>query len=420
MEKNRSLILTLIIIITILIFIALLFLFIYLPKKSSSNQDFPSYSFSVWAQSSPSSDSNKNTCQLYEFPTSSEEISKDIYQAIPGNPTLNLNVLNNMTGSTNIPSCLDSDQILARQEVHTCSSPTGIGSNVIYACYGQDGKVYQPGETETFYNSSSCGKINSCPGMLALISVNFQVPSRKNIYCLTKETSGETGMIGVTTCNPGDTNQVFKVILTNPGLDPSSFTGPNQGINGILGKIMDRETGLCLSLSDKTGEGEYDPSSVDCSGSKKHYHGKLLSLTGCTGGPYPGFTWAFLPSLAYCTTGATCSKSKTKYTPQQVVFLGDLDYEKIPLSGKYKGQTGSSAIVNWLLDNNAQAIYFGGEKDVIALSPIGKDYTECKDKPLTIQLLDLRNYNTISSLQACVADGGFVNCYPFSNNIGFI
>jgi hypothetical protein len=453
MAQKTTLLIALIIFFSILIITGVLVFFLYFSRKqtSSNANDFGSYSFSVWSSESPSSDPNKNTCQVYTFPTSSQEVSPGIFKAIPGNPSYSLNVLNSLTGSSLSSSCLDLDQIYARQSVHTCSSPTGIGNGVVYACITQQGDILKPGESETFYSSSSCNPVNSCPGSLAVISPNFQIPSRSNLYCLIKSGTG----IGITgSCDPGNTDQVFKIILTNPGLDPSGFTGSSQGQNGVLGKIFDRDSGLCLAVNISGGTStisRYEPSSVGCSDSSKDYYGYSLGLTACTGasGAYPGYNWIFMPSIAFCgitggCNGCTGSKSKKKckdcsretrsnicsssssesnctcegyedlILPQQLIYIGDLNYQEIPLFDSYKGLTGTNAIIQWLLDNNAKSLYFGGSKEVIARDTIGLDIEHCQDRAFSTQKIDLLAYNSISNLQVCIASkSNITNCYSF-------
>lgn len=377
----------------------------------------------------------KNTCQLYQFQTG--EIDN---QFMPGQPTFNNKVLDGMNGTGDIGLiCLDPDQILAQQVQHTCTAPLGVQNNQTTQCVLQDGGVTGLGGIEIFYSNSNCPNIAQCPGEISVISLNFQAPTNP-IYCI--KNNGENNDVTMEECDPAKTDQQFRITRINPGQNPNTLSA-SQAQNGLIAQILDRNTGLCIMPGNKTSTTRYDPNSVPgCSGDSHSVTGTNIILSECENGPYPGYVWVLLPSVSYCpdANGCTactgcigciqepqknrcsgcsdCKGNPPLGIPQQIVYIGDLDFSTFP-SGPtaYKGLTGDSAMIQWLLDNNAKSLYYGGDKNEnnIVLAPIGIDVNYCPDIPFTAQYLSLNAYNIIKEETACFEHGtlGTLSCVGF-------
>ena len=388
----------------------------------------------VWGTPSPGPNPAKNFCQLYEFPTALINID-GIPTAVPGTPTFNANVLDVLQGRPTHPNCLDSDQIIAQQVQHTCTAPTGAVNGAITRCFLRSGGTTGIGGTETYYTNSGCLNIPPCVGQLSLVSVNFQAPGVTGIFCLQRNGTGGTGTnITMHPCNPSNEAQLFRVTRINPGQNPNSIR-PGQGQNGLIAQILDRDTGLCVVAGTGTTTTIYDPNYLTpidsmCVGPTEEFEGTNVILGACTGGLFPGYVWALLPSVPYCPltggcqgctgcagctrelglticAGCTgCAGNAPLPTPPQIIYVGNLNINMIPVGPTgYRGFTGPSAIVEWLLDNNAEALYFGGTGDGLILRDIGLDVKLCEDKPYTAQYLNLATYNTLSAEEVCLAEG---------------
>lgn len=391
----------------------------------------------VWGMPSPGPDPTKNFCQLYEFPTAVVDIG-GVPTAVPGAPTLNPDVLNTLQGQPTHPFCLDSDQIIAQQVQHTCQNPPQVTvSGAITRCFLISGGTTGLGGTETYYTTSGCLNIPQCAGQLSLVSVNFHAPTVPNIFCLQREGTGAN--ITMQPCNPANPAQLFRVTRVNPGQNPNSLQ-PGQGQNGLIAQILDRDSGLCVVPGTGTTTTIYDPNylapiDAECSGPSQVFTGTNVILGACTGetggtGTFPGYVWALLPSVPYCPatggcTGCTgcigchrvpgsafcegcpaCTGNAPLPTPPQIVYIGNLNLTEIPLGTTgYAGLTGNSAIVQWLIDNNAESMYFGGTGDGLILRDIGTDVTVCEQQPFTAQYLNLITYNTLRAEEVCLAEG---------------
>ena len=405
-----------------------------------------------WGPLVPGPDAEKNFCQLYQFPTSLLDI-EGVETVVPGNPTFNPLILRELSGTRGLPICLDQDQIIARQVEHTCTAPLGVVDGAITLCDLIEGGSTGLGGSEVFYTNSGCPAIPSCVGELSLISINFQAPTNP-IFCL--QNNGTGADITMAPCDPSLETQLFRVTRTNPGQNPNSIA-PGQGQNGLLAQILDRERGLCVVPGTGTTSTVYDPDSIPgCSGTEMTIPGPNVILgtctvgsctgtgtgTHCTGPEFPGYVWALLPSLPYCTSqtgcaGCTgcptcirqpssnvcsgcpgCTGLSPMITPQQIVYVGDFDFSTFPsntpgmtgmtgmtgLTGT-TGLTGPSAIVQWLVDNDAQSMYYGGSGDGLILNDLGLDVTVCPQRAFVAQYINLSAYNTISEESACYAAG---------------
>jgi hypothetical protein len=245
-------------------------------------------------------------------------------------------------------------------------------------------------------------------------------------------------------CDPSQNSQLFRVTRINPGQNPAALQ-PGQGQNGFLAQILDRDTGLCLVPGNVSSSTIYDPSYLGvtgCTGAPETFVGTNVIIGQCTGGSSPGYVWALLPSVPYCgitggchgCTGcppgqcrripgenrcsgcATCTGFENTVTPQQIVYIGDLDLSQLPVGPTgYQGLTGDSAVIKWLIDNNAKSLYYGGTGTGLILRDIGIDSTVCDQKPFTAQYMNLTTYNIITAESACLAAGtlGTQNCTGF-------
>lgn len=399
----------------------------------------------VWAPPVPSANPAKNTCKLYTFPTAVLNIDGYTGTAVPGTPTFNSEVLDNLQGVPRYPRCLDTDQIMAQQVTHTCHAPNGVVEESITRCFLLSGGTTGLGGTETYYTNSNCSKVTSCPGQLSLVSINFQAPTQPNIRCLQNEGTG--GTITMQPCDPSNPRQLFRVTRINPGQNPNSLQ-PGQGQNGLLAQILDRNTGLCVVPGNATTSTIYDPSyltpvSSTCTGPQQTFIGTNVILGPCTGGTgfAPGYVWVLLPSLPYCPivgssctgcTGCTgcsripgsnnctgcagCGGNAALPTPPQIVYAGNLNFADAPTGmTAYQGLTGPSAIFKWLEDNSAQSLYYGGAGSGLILTDLGTDVDVCKERPYMSQYLNLTTYNTIISEEVCLAEKtlGTPNCIGF-------
>ena len=274
----------------------------------------------------------------------------------------------------------------------------------------------------------------ACAGQLSLVSVNFQAPTVPNIFCIQAENANAN--VTMQPCNPTLNSQLFRITRINPGQNPNTLQpGKNQG--GLIAQILDRETGLCLAPGTTTNSTIFDPNyigltggclgSIGCSGPTEIVNGTNVIMTACTGGSFPGYIWALIPSIAFCgiasgcggCTGcigcsripgtnncagcAGCTGNQTMITPPQIVYVGNLNINEIPIGPTgYLGLTGPSAIFQWLIDNKAQSLYYGGTGNSLVLRELGTDVTICKEKPYSAQYINLTLFNTISEESVCL------------------
>jgi len=389
----------------------------------------------VWGTPTAGPNPKKNVCQLYEFPTS---LVPTTSIAIPGAPTYNSLILDNLNGELTYPDCLDSDQLLARQVKHTCTAPNGVISGAITRCTLLEGGTTGLGGSEIYYTNTGCFKVGPCAGQLSLVSVNYQGPNITPNHCI--DTGGRGGIeplnphVTVQVCDPSKKTQLLRITRIDIGQNPNSLQ-PGQGQNGLIAQILDRETGLCLLPDTAYDNSYYDPSSVGCTGNVERYLGLGLRMGTCTGGEFPGYVWALLPSMSYCgitggcssctgcpgchritntnncTGCAGCTGTEAMATPQQIAYVGNLDLTKIPKT-TYNGLSGSSAVYQWLAENNALSIFYGGTGPTAVLLPLNADITSCTVKPFTSQYINIPLYNTITSQQVCIQNGT-PNCSGF-------
>ena len=194
-------------------------------------------------------------------------------------------------------------------------------------------------------------------------------------------------------CDPSINSQLFRLTRINVGQNPKSLQ-PGKGQNGPIAQILDRDNNLCLLPGDSITTTIYDPSTIPgCIGSPIPVTGRNVIMSGCTGGGSPGYVWLLLPSIEYQTLGTT--------TPPQIVYIGNLDLTQIP--------DNLTAIIDWLRDNNATSLYYGGNGTNLILNNISVD-NECLERPATVQYMTLPNYNTISRDAVCFAQDDPTTC----------
>lgn len=385
----------------------------------------------TWSNPEPGPNTDKNSCQLYQFPTAVVDLG-GIPTAIPGTPTFNEDILNGLTGRPVLPFCIDSDQIIAQQVEHTCTAPEGVVDSAITRCFLISGGTTGLSGTETYFTNSGCPNIPPCAGQLSLVSINFQAPGVTGIFCLQSQGSGAN--IVMAPCDPANPNQLFRVTRTNPGQNPLALE-PGQGQNGLIAQILDRNTGLCVIPGTGTTTTLFDPAYLtpvqsSCVGPIQSLTGPNVILGACTGGQFPGYVWALIPSIPFCSvtggcpgcTGCfgcqrlqgsnvcqgcpTCHGAAATPTPPQITYVGNLKLNEIPIGPTgFAGLTGPSAIVQWLISNDAQSLYFGGTGNGLILRDFGLDVTMCIDKPFTAQYLNLVTFNTLSVEEVCLAEG---------------
>lgn len=362
----------------------------------------------VWGNPIPGPNPDKNYCQLYQFPTSLVTIGDETGIVVPGAPTFNDKILDNLQGNPIYPRCLDSDQIMAQQVQHGCTAPEGLLDDSIVRCFLLTGGTTGLGGTESYYTNSGCFNVQECAGQISVISANFHAPTIPNIYCLQKEGTGRN--ITMQPCDPSNENQLFRVTRINPGQNPNSLQ-PGLAQNGLIAQILDRETGLCVIPGNATTNTIYNPSYINpinngCSGPQRNIVGTNVILGACTGGARgaAGYVWGLIPSLPYCGITGGCTGSEYTTTPQQITYVGNLNFNDFPMGNTgYQGFTGPSAIIKWLINNNAESLFYGGSGSGLILQDIATDSTVCEQIAYTSQYINLTTYNTIVNQLVCSA-----------------
>jgi len=281
-------------------------------------------------------------------------------EALPGQPSLNPVILNGLTGSSTLPSCIDVDQIVAQQVTHTCVGTTGQPS----FCYEYNGVLANPGETEIYYATDNCTAIPACPGSLSVVSLNFNPP--QNIACI-GDNGASPSVVG--SCDISNQTQLWRVTRTNPG---SSAPGPSGTNTGLLAQILDRNTGNCLVPAGTIG-----PSGPTV--------GQLVNVSTCA--PNNGFVWALIPSLQDPIT--------MTIAPQQIGYVGGI---KIPNFNSL------IEVYTFILANNILTLDFQTGTGTVFLNTYATDLTNPDEKFQSAQYLDYDLYNIIFALGTT---GGF-------------
>lgn len=365
----------------------------------------------TWGPPQDGANPAKNFCQLYQFPTIITNINGQP-TAVPGVPTYSSSVLDNLAGKNFYPTCLDTDQILAQQIQRTCVAPEGVVDGSKNLCFDINGNIVPLGGTEQYYTNAGCFRTPACVGQIALLSVNYQVPSNFNINCVVNNGTGNN--VSMAPCDPTNNAQIFRFTRINPGQDPKALL-PGQGQNGLIAQILDRNTGLCVQPGSSTITAQYDPSYLSafgCGGPSFPVQGQDVVVSACTGGLFPGYVWAFVPPLVYCpeTDVTKCNATNTTQSPPQIAYVGNLDFNTFPGATGYKGLSGSSAIVQWFLDGNATSMLYGAGDNKLILTPFSIDGTKCLDRAKVSQYLNVSIYNTIQKQAVCQGSSDVAAC----------
>lgn len=179
-------------------------------------------------------------CSVYTF--QAKPTGPAINGAVPailGNPTLNVDIIDQMTGSSDFPPCLDVDQLVLQKRQRTCVNNYAKGPSM---CIKSDGTRAAFNEGEFFYDPKICA-IDSCDGTLALISLSGP-------QCL--HANGCHNKVSVDNpCDPSVQAQLFRVTRAIPGTKAGEYT-INQG--GALAQIKDRVSGCCLGVDTSTNQ----------------------------------------------------------------------------------------------------------------------------------------------------------------------
>lgn len=371
-----------IIVIIILIIITLI---VIKNREPSNNNNYTSPQ--RWSTPVASDNPAKNTCQIYTFPTTKINISS-IETILPGVPTLNSNILNNLTGSTILNNCLDNDQIMARQITHTCIGTPGE----INSCYDLNNNIVPIGTTETYYSTSTvtsddggstgaCPSLNVCVGELSLISIDFNNNLKNCIEIVTPMTPSDPEVI-MSPCDPTNENQLLRVTRNNIGQTP---TANNQ--TAPFAQIFDRQKGLCLQ---STGVDGSFPFFGECSSS--------------------GIDWLLLPPLPYCLNTDIPPKCSIKenipficaggtVSAQQIVYVGNLDLTNMPMN--------KNCLLYWLKQEGAVSLYKDGNNLIV------KEINIDKNDKYVAQYINLNLYNYLIKQNACELLNQTNNCLPF-------
>lgn len=397
-----------VIILGLIIFIVLGLLWWYWRKRQEATQKPPPPQTApyVWGQATASDSSPANTCQMYQFPPITVN-----GQVAPGTPTLNYSSLSSLHGTSNIPVCLDVDQIVAQQVQHTCR-PLVPGLTGPTICYEFNGGTTGPGGIEVFYMSLTntsgsaegstgppvgCATVPACPGSLSVISVNYQAPGSPP-NCLVN--NGPGALISMAPCNIAASDQIFRITRANPG---QTVVAPGTPQTGLMAQFLDRNTGLCIVPSSTTQtliNGCPPVSHITGQGLTMGPCGGATGVTGPTGvtgstGPTGsfnnGFDWILIPNL---------QSANGTVSPQQIAYVDGLSITGLT------GGTSETDIINWLQQNNVQTMWTTGVAPTqVILQPFRTDLTNCTDSFATAQYLNYSIYNTLIQYAACTQNG---------------
>ena len=417
-----------IIIIIFLIIIFIISLIIILKSKSynaaPSHINIPDPNINAWSNVIEGPNNLKNTCQLYQFPSS---IIDGFY--FPGMLNTSTEIIDNKQGSTSLPTCLDSDQIALEQVSHTCNNLyKGSNPNFGSSCYLKSGGTTGPNGEEIFYQT--CNNIKRCPGSLNLLSLSYQVPNNNNINCLEKNGNMET-------CDPSNSNQIFRITRVEVGQDPNNLV-PGKSQTGPLAQIYHRESNTCLDVNfDKTIDYNIyyyyfnDENCISSIGDPNlsKQHGPSLEFVSCgnkknSNGLSSGYNWFLLDSIFYCPKKVGCVPGDFVNIPSQLIYVKNLDFTNYPINGNYFGFEGNNAIIAWLEDQNPMVVIFGAGSETSSDSNQKPSLTDfistkedvennyCFNLATKSQFLNLNIYNKIVDLPICISENQ-KNCFGF-------
>jgi hypothetical protein len=344
-------------------------------KSDSSPVPEPS-SVLGWSQPIQGTNSDKNTCKLYTFPTT--VIKEKVY---PGNPTLNYNILYDMKGSSDIPTCLLSNQIISRQAIRTCTQQynNSKGNTSFNQCIKNNGDKALVGDNEMIFTGNGCPAIPKCTGLQAMVSIPFY----KGLPLLCMNPNG-TSHFTSSKCNPADSNQQF---IVERSTFSKSKNIPGAGQNGPLTKIKHVNSNLCMTVSKDKYSNIYDYKLYEGMDLSKNpspnnpKNGHLLTLGKCDKGIKPGYEWVMIPSISY---------GGSSLSPPQLCYIGDTDFkgESVPAR--------SIDIIPWITRLNIPCLYNGDQEHPI-VSGVGSNVLdkEGSDNAYNFQYININTYETI-------------------------
>lgn len=451
-------------IIGIIVFVLILFLVVAISMyvfSTRPNVD-PSLTYlqdtindrSRWGDITDGPNPAKATCQLYTFPT--KILNGQV--AIP-NPTFNSNILDQLNGQS-IPattSCLDTDQIIARQVQRTCTGAYEQSQyhNLITLCTRSTGGIAQIGDTDVLYSQNGCAGFGKCPGRLSLVSLSHNLNLDTGLICINKVSNSN---VNVEDCDPQTPNQLFRITRIDPGQNPASLT-PGGAQNGLLVQFYDRADNTCMTAgttpTSTTVTYEGTTSTVNgvdvvfgtCGADRPASLRNIDAANGIT--VYPGYDWLMLPSFSFCSSSTGCTDACPNLTschsvgnsstcvlrpsasgnctgfsfvpvPPQIVYIGDLDWRTAPIINpsvnSYKQLYGLNGLLEWLIDNDAKSLFYGGSLPASGTKPIltsiNNLFNYRNAQFLDTQYVDLNLYNTISQYQVCSVSSPNEPCYP--------
>lgn len=348
---------TLLIMLAVLIFFIILGIIFWNYQPPSTPVQIRSFQldyfpFGFWGGNQSTTDTTRNTCQLYQFEGQMETIGGQL-MAVPANSTLNPEVLNALTPQPN-SGCYDVDQIIAAQVQHTCVSlsdfasgdfvgtnPPPSGSQIF--CVAADGQRSSLGTTEVYYTQDSSlfdaqgnpsGSLQcstqKCNGTLNFLAFNYQPGGPELIYdiasCMSIDNTDPTNPVfSAKTCDIGDQTQIFRV---NQAMPQSNTTASQDtqdadesGKVGVVATLYHRASGLLVVPN--------------------------ADITGLTLANNFEKIWALVPQLFGSTVAS----------PQQIVYVGDLTSDQI---AQFNAVLNYTQLLNLIIGTNRKSIQLDG------------------------------------------------------------
>lgn len=342
----------------LLVLLLIIILLGYLLRPS--NKYSPPPTIEKWIVN-PSSDPNRNTCQVYTFPP-------QLYNGKFVFPNPSLATVNLLQGTSDYPSCLSANSIVAQQVTRTCT---------IGGCIDSNGNNVPIGTTETYYRN--CNNLSACTGGQSLLNINY------NGNACIANINGDARMLP---CDPTDSRQVMNITRHSPGTDPSTIKGAG-GLRGIQGIIKNNNS--CLQETNING------TSVSTCGSSLQVFGKKLSF-----GPCNDNYWFLTPSVPKCPSDKTQFDICCDNTGPDCVA-------GTPVGNDAKIISCCQSVPPQITTSTGEAIYYGGSGDVITTVASTND-SGCEGKNYVARNLNIATY--LQSLQELPCISGVSQCTP--------
>lgn len=354
-------------IIVFIIIVALIWIFVEYASRGKDAAPSP-YSFFIsanpliWDNGTPVT-SPRGTCSLYVYPGATVSVNgNDVFQ--PPNPSLDPNVVNNLTPQSSDVACTDFDEQILALMTRTCQGKTGQTS----FCINYDGSSAQPGDIELYYSSSNCSTPGVCYGTLGLFGLNF-APDPTQGLCIKKDTN----QLKIEPCDPSNEKQIFRISRANPGVIPPTVmdtSQPQTTSSGIFAQFLDRDTGLCFNPVSNTVN-------------------SLTTLSICN----DQYIWALIPYFE--VEGGIKA-------PQQIAY--------VPVGVPPPDTTSSSDLANWIQTYNILSLSFNG--DIPMLNTYNFDKNSSQGQKQTAQYLNYNSFSSSISVPIC-DNPAFANCSAF-------